>query len=81
MRITIKAFASVKDSLGFSERRLDLSSGTTAEGAVRAVERELGVGIPDFDSLLFAVNEEYCRRDRVLQENDVLALFPPVSGG
>lgn len=32
-------------------------------------------------SLLFAVNQEYATQDRVLQDNDELAIFPPVSGG
>jgi len=32
-------------------------------------------------SLLIAVNEEYCRPDRPLEEGDTLAIFPPVSGG
>ncbi|MBP7603083.1 MAG: MoaD/ThiS family protein [Spirochaetes bacterium] len=81
MKITIKAFASVKDTLGFSERRFDLRESATAQEAVRAAERECGITISGSDSLLYAVNEEYSRADRVLRENDVLALFPPVSGG
>jgi molybdopterin synthase catalytic subunit len=31
--------------------------------------------------LLFAVNQEYATPDTQLQENDELAVFPPVSGG
>ena len=33
------------------------------------------------DDLLFAVNEEYCTGNRILVHDDVLAIFPPVSGG
>jgi molybdopterin synthase catalytic subunit len=32
-------------------------------------------------SLLFAVNQEYATQGTVLQDNDELAIFPPVSGG
>ena len=32
-------------------------------------------------SLLFAVNQEYARPDRVIGDGDELAVFPPVSGG
>ena len=32
-------------------------------------------------SLLFAVNQEYATQDTQLNENDELAVFPPVSGG
>ncbi len=81
MKIKIKAFASVKDLCGFSEREFDLPERTTAGDAVRRVAQECGDITAGLDSLLLAVNEEYCRGDRVLAENDVLALFPPVSGG
>ncbi len=81
MKITIKAFASVKDLCGFSEREFELPEHATADDAVRRVERECAGGSAGIESLLLAVNEEYCRGDRVLAENDILALFPPVSGG
>ncbi len=32
-------------------------------------------------SLLFAVNQEYATQERILEHNDELAIFPPVSGG
>jgi molybdopterin synthase catalytic subunit len=32
-------------------------------------------------SLLFAVNQEYATQETVLENNDELAIFPPVSGG
>ncbi|HSV95319.1 MAG TPA: MoaD/ThiS family protein [Spirochaetota bacterium] len=81
MKIKIKAFASVKDLCGFSERVFDLPERATAADAVRKLEQECGQGVVGLDYLLLAVNEEYCRGERVLAENDVLALFPPVSGG
>ncbi len=33
------------------------------------------------DSYAFAVNETYATNDVLLQENDVVAVIPPVSGG
>jgi len=32
-------------------------------------------------NVLFAVNEEYARGDKLLVAGDTLAIFPPVSGG
>ncbi len=32
-------------------------------------------------SLLFAVNQEYATQQTILEDNDELAIFPPVSGG
>lgn len=81
MRITIKAFASVKDILGFNEREFDLKGELTVGDAVRLISENFDDLKSLEENLLFAVNEEYCSGDRKLRENDILALFPPVSGG
>ena len=81
MRITVKAFASVKDILGFNEREFDLQSDITVGDAVRHISEKFDDLKAFEENLLFVVNEEYCSGERKLRENDVLALFPPVSGG
>src|SRR5262245_3713040 len=52
--------------------------------AAEAFERVLSV-FPDLRrfgrSLLFAVNQEYADKERVVENGDELAIFPPVSGG
>ncbi len=81
MKITIKAFASVKDILGFGEREYNLLNEITVGDAVKFISQEF-VGLKALEKkLLFAVNEEYCSGERRLRDNDVLAIFPPVSGG
>jgi molybdopterin converting factor subunit 1 len=81
MKITIKAFASVKDTLGFNEREYNLFNEMTVGDAVKFISQEFDGLKALEENLLFAVNEEYCSGERRLRENDVLALFPPVSGG
>jgi molybdopterin converting factor subunit 1 len=81
MKITVKAFASVKDMLGFNEREFELQSDLTVGDAVKFISEKFDNLKALEENLLFAVNEEYCRGDRKLRENDILALFPPVSGG
>lgn len=81
MRITVKAFASVKDILGFNEREFDLQGELTVCDVVRLISEKFDDLKALEENLLFAVNEEYCSGDRKLRENDILALFPPVSGG
>ena len=81
MKITIKAFASVKDTLGFNEREYNLLNEITVGDAIKFISQEFDGLKALGKNLLFAVNEEYCSRERRLRENDVLAIFPPVSGG
>ncbi len=81
MIITIKTFASVSDMCGFRERSMDIPDGST----VSFLFRELLKLAPDLESvearLLFAINEEHCDISAGLRDGDVVAVFPPVSGG
>jgi molybdopterin converting factor subunit 1 len=81
MVITIKTFASVKDIFGHEELSLDVDDTITAGEVVDMLcEKHPGLlGIKE--TLITAVNEEYCAKDTVLKQNDILAVFPPVSGG
>ena len=81
MKIKIKTFAHIKELCGFEEKELIVSQGiSVADVVMELVKRHKGLDGKK-DSLLFAINEEYCTQDRHLSDNDVLAIFPPVSGG
>jgi molybdopterin converting factor small subunit len=81
MKILIKPFASVKDMFGFYEKEIIVSENiTVGEVIKRLAESYAGLNRIK-KNLLYAVNEEYCAVDTILKENDVLAIFPPVSGG
>lgn len=81
MKIKIKTFATIKESFGFDEKELIVSDGIS----VREVIRDLEMNYPSLKSiegtLLYAVNEEYCPVETLLADGDILAIFPPVSGG
>jgi molybdopterin converting factor small subunit len=81
MKIKIKAFANVKEVFGFEEKDLTVSEGITVKDVVdqfKKIHRSLN----DFNgSLLFAVNEVYCSENTALSDEDILAIFPPASGG
>jgi len=77
-RVRLRYFATLREQLGEGDERT-VRAGTTV-GAVwervlsdRPALRRLRVR--------FAVNETYVDCDRVLQDGDELAVFPPVSGG
>ena len=81
MKIRIKAFASVKDILGFDEKELTVSKDISVSDVITLLEKCYPPFSSVKDTLLFARNEEYCTMDSVLTDDNTLAIFPHVSGG
>ncbi len=80
MEIKVRAFGIAKDILGFREQTLSVENGET----ILEFKKRLLSQYPKFEdlvSLAFAVNEEYCSEDFVLQPLDEVVIIPPVSGG
>jgi MoaE-MoaD fusion protein len=71
--VRVRLFAGLRERAGWSKREVDAST-------VGDVWRALGLG-DEPEGLLYAVNQEYSDRDRVLAEGDEVAIIPPVSGG
>ena len=72
-RITVRLFAGLRERAGWSRRETEAS-------VVADVWPLLELG-DEPDGLLYAVNQEYAERSRLLADGDVVALIPPVSGG
>ncbi len=81
MRVKARLFAGLKELAGKSEIVVGLEDGATIRDLEKRLAREsprLGLLLP---SLAYAVDEEYCTRDRVLHDGDEVAVIPPISGG
>lgn len=82
-RITVRVlfFGAAREIVGREEVSMQLNEPATAASAFEEVVSHY----PDLRrfgrSLLFAVNQEYAERDRIVRSGDELAIFPPVSGG
>jgi len=76
MKIAIKYFASMRDSMGKSDESVDLDSNATVEDLWGKVSEN---SLPD--NTLIAVNMEYTNIGHVLKDGDEVAFFPPVTGG
>jgi molybdopterin synthase catalytic subunit len=76
VRVSVRLFAGLRERVGTGERELELAPGARVRDVWAALE--LGDEPP---GLLYAVNKDYAEADRVLAENDEVALIPPVSGG
>lgn len=81
MIVRVKLFALTQDLAGREEVSLDLAEPVT----VGAIRQSLGESIPALQPVLgscaFAVNNEYALNAVEVQETDVIACLPPVSGG
>ena len=70
MSITVKFFASLRESIGRPGCELSPDSvSTAADGLVRP------------PNTLIAINMEYASAEQAVNDGDEVAFFPPVTGG
>lgn len=79
MKVKVKLFASLAKYLPPDSKNrtteLNVQRGTTAGALLDQLS------VPQPLTHLIMVNGQAEKRDRVLQENDLLSVFPPVAGG
>ena len=77
MRVTVKAFAHLRERLGFDETTLEPADGASVGDVWAAVSGDDGMP----RHVLAAVNLDYARADTPVNDGDEVAFFPPVTGG
>ncbi|MFT7689172.1 MAG: molybdopterin synthase sulfur carrier subunit [Candidatus Azotimanducaceae bacterium] len=84
IQVNIKLFASLREQLGQQALCLDIEPGVTITELSRILGEVNGSewsSILTEDNVITAVNKIIVERTHVLQNNDELAYFPPVTGG
>jgi molybdopterin converting factor subunit 1 len=81
MDVRVLFFASLREKVKTAEIRQTIADGATVGDLWTSLCREHAVLEPMTASVSFAVNREYATRDVVLENDDEVALIPPVSGG
>ena len=76
MSITVRFFASIREQLGKEQDIIDSKGISTVLDVWNKSAR-----IPLPDAILAAVNMEYVKPNRPVQDGDEVAFFPPVTGG
>ncbi len=77
MSVTVRYFASLRESLGRDEDSVD----STAVATVAEVWSAVSGGQPLPGNMLAAVNLVYVSTDHPVKDGDEVAFFPPVTGG
>ena len=85
MNITLRFFASVRETLGTSQEALALPAGLATVGEVRQFLVARGgvwaQALGESRALRMACNQVMCSADTALPEGCEVAFFPPVTGG
>ena len=76
MKVNVKFFASMRESMGRADDSVEVSEGATVADVWAKVSSD---ALPE--NTLIAVNMEYTSLEAQLKEGDELAFFPPVTGG
>lgn len=76
MKIAIKYFASMRDTMGKADESVDIGDKSNVADLWGAVSQT-----PMPENTLIAVNMEYTNSEHVLNDGDEVAFFPPVTGG
>ncbi len=74
MQITIKLFATLREGR-FDSKTVELPEGTTVGDIIQKLN------ISEKEAAIVFINSRHAGFERVLQDGDILGMFPPVGGG
>ena len=85
MKIRVRFFASLKESLGRDAEELELPAAVSTVGGVRSYLRERGgvwaETLAESRRIAAAVNQDMAKQTAAVKAGDEVAFFPPVTGG
>jgi len=81
MKLNLRLFATLKERAGTSKLEIELPEIATVETLLSILAVQAPALASSLKTVLVAVNNDYAFPDQMLFPNDVIALFPPVSGG
>jgi len=80
LKIKLKYFASIAEAVGMSGEEMELQDDTAVSNLVEALKQRFK-DLEEMSNVIIAVNGAYVDPNAILENGDVVALFPPVSGG
>lgn len=79
MTVNVKYFASLRETLGRSEDKIEIGEGEITVNDLWLKVAGKQNSLPD--NVLTAINMEYVKPDTCVKDGDEVAFFPPVTGG
>ena len=80
MKIKLLFFGITRDLLNTNEMSFEVLENSSIKNLKKKLHTK-HPSLENINSYAIAVNENYATDDLILQENDVVAIIPPVSGG
>ena len=80
MKIKLLLFGITRDLLNANQVFIEVLENSSIQNLKKELHLKYHL-LENINSYAIAVNENYASADLILQENDVVALIPPVSGG
>jgi molybdopterin converting factor subunit 1 len=81
MKVKVKLFAILRERAGTGEVDKEIREGSTVADLWAVLQEDYPkLAVPGI-RLLYAVNQDYVKPDRVLENSDEVVFIPPVSGG
>jgi molybdopterin synthase catalytic subunit len=81
MRVRVFFFGMLKDEAGQSSEMVDLPANSSLRDLLAQFETKIPKLKEMLPSMAVAINQQYAGPDEKLNDNDEVALLPPVSGG
>jgi MoaE-MoaD fusion protein len=79
--VKLKLFATAREMVGERELDMSLPSNSTILELKNLLSSKYSIPQNKINSLIFSKNHEFVSEDSILQMNDEIGVFPPVSGG
>ena len=77
MKVKVRLFASLRETLGYAERDLEVTDGLTLDDVWKLVSEGKNPSV----EVMMALNMDYAQPDVKVNDGDEVAFFPPVTGG
>ncbi len=81
MQITVRFFASMRETVGVSQRHLDVPEGSRLDDIVQMLVAQYPALSGHESSWHFAVNQTHAEMDVRLKPGDHVSIFPYIAGG
>ena len=77
VRVTIKFFTSMRDTIGEGEKTLLLPKGSNIDYLLKDLKNQYPQLARNIDRSFIVLNEEYALKNTLLKEGDTLSIIPP----